>query len=94
MDAGYGIEQFCVSVTWNGRVFLTSRPYTIDPACEHAIVEAVKSAPRCYFVVETDGKIGGITVGASEKEIGEQIRAAKNSATGSHNFTKNYNSQL
>ena len=54
----------------------------------------MKSAPRCYFVVETDGKIGGITVGASEKEIGEQIRAAKNSATGSHNFTKNYNSQL
>ena len=48
-DAGYGIEQFCVSATWDGRVFLTSRPYTLDPACEHAIVEAVKSAPRCYF---------------------------------------------
>lgn len=47
--AGYGIEQFCVSVTWDGRVFLTSRPYTLDPSCEHAIVEAVKSAPRCYF---------------------------------------------
>ena len=48
-DAGYGIEQFCVSATWDGRVFLTSRPYTLDPACEQAIIKAVKSAPRCYF---------------------------------------------
>ena len=71
--ASYGTEQFCLSATWDGRVFLTSRPYTIDPACEHAIVEAVKSAQRCYFVVETDGKTGGIIVEASVKEIGGQI---------------------
>ena len=47
--ASYGTEQFCLSATWDGRVFLTSRPYTLDPACEQAIIEAVKSAPRCYF---------------------------------------------
>ena len=48
-DAGYGTEQFCVSATWDGRIFLTSRPYTLDPACEQAIIKAVKSTPRCYF---------------------------------------------
>ena len=47
--AGYGIEQFCISVTSDGRVFLASRPYTLDPTCEQAIINAVKSAPRCYF---------------------------------------------
>lgn len=45
----HGTEQFCVSATWDGRIFLTSRPYTLDPACEQAIIKAVKSAPRCYF---------------------------------------------
>lgn len=45
----YGVEQFCISATWDGQVFLTSRPYTLDPACEKAIVEAVKAAPRCEF---------------------------------------------
>lgn len=45
----YGVEQFCISATWDGRFFLTSRPYTLDPACEKAIVEAVKAAPRCEF---------------------------------------------
>ena len=52
-DAVYGTEQFCISATWDGRVFLTSRPYTLNPACERAIAEAVESAPRCYFTGQT-----------------------------------------
>ncbi len=52
-DAVYGTEQFCISATWDGRVFLTSRPYTLHPACERAIVEAVESAPRCRFTGRT-----------------------------------------
>lgn len=56
-DADYGTEQFCISAAWDGRVFLTARPYTLDPACERAIVEAVESAPRCEFTGRELGDI-------------------------------------
>ena len=42
-----GIEQFCISLTWDGRVFLSYRPYTLHPSFEDEIKRIIRSAPHC-----------------------------------------------
>lgn len=87
--AGYGIEQFCVSVTSDGRVFLASRPYTLDPACEQAIVEAVKSASRCYFEGNSAKdifKVISIDFARNESSVGlHSVPVFKHESTGPFN---------
>lgn len=42
-----GIEQLCLSVAWDGRVFVSSRFSTLNPAFEREIERVVRRAPRC-----------------------------------------------
>ena len=44
-----GIEQFVISATWDGRVFITSGLNTLNPAFEEEIKDVVSKAPRCRF---------------------------------------------
>lgn len=48
-----GVEQFCLSVAWDGRVFLSARPYTICPAFEDEIKRVVNEAPRCNVIPQS-----------------------------------------
>lgn len=40
-----GIEQLCLSVAWDGRVFVSSRFSTLNPAFEREIERVVRRAP-------------------------------------------------
>ena len=44
-----GVEQFVISATWDGRVFITSGLNTLNPAFEEEIKSIVSKAPRCRF---------------------------------------------
>lgn len=44
-----GIEQFVISATWDGRVFITSGLNTLNPAYEEEIKNVVSRAPKCRF---------------------------------------------
>lgn len=44
-----GIEQFVISATWDGRVFITSGLNTLNPAFEEEIKRVVSKAPQCRF---------------------------------------------
>lgn len=44
-----GIEQFVISATWDGRVFITSGLNTLNPAFEEEIKSILGKAPRCKF---------------------------------------------
>lgn len=44
-----GVEQFVISATWDGRVFITSGLNTLNPAFEEEIKDVVSKAPRCRF---------------------------------------------
>lgn len=44
-----GIEQFVISATWEGRVFITSGLKALNPAFEKEIKDVVSRAPRCRF---------------------------------------------
>lgn len=45
-----GEEQMCLSVSWDGKVFLASRLNTLHPAYEQEIERVVANAPRCTGV--------------------------------------------
>lgn len=40
-----GVEQFVISATWDGRVFITSGLNTLNPAFEEEIKHVVSKAP-------------------------------------------------
>lgn len=44
-----GVEQFVISATWDGRVFITSPVNTLHPAFEREIKAVVSRAPHCRF---------------------------------------------
>ena len=44
-----GIEQLCLSASWDGKVFISSKLNTLNPAFEKAIIEVVSKAPKCQF---------------------------------------------
>lgn len=44
-----GIEQVCISATWDGKVFITSGLNTLNPAFEKEIMDVVSRAPKCIF---------------------------------------------
>lgn len=44
-----GIEQVCISASWDGKVFITSMLNTLNPAFEKEIVEVISKAPRCRY---------------------------------------------
>lgn len=44
-----GIEQVCVSATWDGKVFITSGLNTLNPTFEKEIMNVVSRAPKCVF---------------------------------------------
>ena len=48
-----GIEQFCISLTWDGRVFLSYRPYTLHPSFEDEIKRIIRSAPHCDVTAQS-----------------------------------------
>jgi len=44
-----GIEQVCISASWDGKVFITSMLNTLNPAFEKEIVDVISKAPRCRY---------------------------------------------
>lgn len=48
-----GVEQFVISATWDGRVFITSGLNTLNPAFEEEIKHVVSKAPKCRFAGAT-----------------------------------------
>lgn len=44
-----GTEQLCVSVSWDGKVFISSNLNTLNPAFEDEIIRVVGKAPRCMY---------------------------------------------
>lgn len=42
-----GIEQFCISTSWDGKVFISSGLSTLNPAFEEEIKKVVEGAPKC-----------------------------------------------
>ena len=45
-----GVEQICLSVSWDGKVFLPGRLNTLHPAYAEEIERVVANAPRCADV--------------------------------------------
>ena len=41
-----GIEQVCISASWDGKVFITSILNTLNPAFEKEIMDVISKAPR------------------------------------------------
>lgn len=44
-----GIEQVCISASWDGKVFITSMLNTLNPAFEKEIMDVISKAPRCRY---------------------------------------------
>ena len=44
-----GIEQVCISASWDGKVFITSILNTLNPAFEKEIMDVISKAPRCRY---------------------------------------------
>lgn len=44
-----GIEQVCISASWDGKVFITSILNALNPAFEKEIMDVISKAPRCRY---------------------------------------------
>lgn len=44
-----GIEQVCISSSWDGKVFITSPLNPLNPAFEKEIINVISKAPSCRF---------------------------------------------
>lgn len=44
-----GIEQVCISASWDGKVFITRKLNTLIPAFEKEIMNVVSKAPKCRY---------------------------------------------
>ena len=44
-----GVERFVVSLSWNGKPYISRQLNTLNPAVEKAIIDVMEKAPTCSF---------------------------------------------
>ena len=73
-----GIEQFCISTSWDGKVFISSGLSTLNPAFEEEIKKVVESTcfPQLIFFLlrspKTVSMFGIFRVHIARKHSGQQ----------------------
>lgn len=49
-----GMERFVVSLSWNGKPYISHQLNTLNPAIEKAIIDVIEKAPTCSYTMRKD----------------------------------------